>query len=140
MLKSVFANVSRILHRFGWHGTAHCMVKLYEYLGIWFTTRAYNKLLTFYRHYLVPDCVAVYDTELKRTVIVRILYHDAHYLIVNKPYDMNIDRGSSNRLRSSVDLDKPGRPSVDTVLLSAFPHYYLRNCHQIDYGSTFDRS
>jgi 23S rRNA-/tRNA-specific pseudouridylate synthase len=67
---------------------------------------------------LVPGAPTV-----RRWVRMPIVYHDSHFLIVNKPYDVNIDRRTTTR------------PTVESMLLDRFPHYKLRNLHQLDFAS-----
>ncbi len=57
------------------------------------------------------------------------MYHDANYLIINKPYDININT------RSPL-INESKRPAVDSILKSAFPNYELKNLHQIDYATS----
>eukprot|EP00158_Paraphelidium_tribonemae_P009920 Partr_v1_DN29001_c0_g1_i1_m58823 putative RNA pseudouridylate synthase domain containing len=87
-------------------------------------------LISTYRRYWLERNPSAFDAEFQSSIVLPIVEHSAHFLIVNKPADVNI-----TRYRSSAP-EKVHRPTVESILNAEFPHYHLRNVHQLDYATS----
>jgi 23S rRNA-/tRNA-specific pseudouridylate synthase len=76
-----------------------------------------------YRTYFLPRLIKHPDGQHT----LRILHHDAHFMVVDKPANVNIDENKGRPF---------GRVTVETLIKARFPHYHLRNVHQLDYGTS----
>jgi hypothetical protein len=77
----------------------------------------FTPILSAYRRFLLARVIRYTDPNSGRTVDIRIRHHDAHFLVIDKPHDINIDDNKG----------RPGSlPTVESILQSAYPHYYLR--------------
>jgi hypothetical protein len=107
-------------------------------------------VVSFYRGWVCKVILPVYDLELDREFVVSVLYHDSDFIIVNKPFDMNIDSGTVDPTRPlmhfsakseaqvfGADVRSIKRPDCMSTVKAYFPQYYLRNAHQLDYASKF---
>lgn len=112
--------------------TAQCFWLIFEIFHALIQRIVWCPLLSMIRHWHGP--IKAYDEEMDRQLSIQPLLHSAHFLIVNKPFDINIDNGKCDTPDSQVS--RSGRPSVESVLQKRYPSYYLRNCHQLDYGTS----
>jgi RluA family pseudouridine synthase len=81
-------------------------------------------------HYIVLKIwhsAHAFDSELDRDITIPIVYQDRHFLIVNKPAEINI----TNRQKDVIGR----RQTVESVLMLNYGRG-LRNAHQLDYATS----
>ena len=100
-----------------WHWSKWTIRELTRWTKLWLRRRWVEGWLSWYRRWFCPRTIRAFDATMERWVEVRVLHHDAHFLIVWKPHDVNIDRGiaasQSNDHNDNITTGNTNKLNID---------------------------
>lgn len=125
----MFSHLQKTIHRFPLKYRIRQLLAILSACFLNFSTLIWQMYASTVRSNIYPRILKSWDPVQMTTVSLGILHHTANFIIVNKPHDVNIDNGRPSQTQ------RQNRVTVERLLQSHYPCYYLRNVHQIDYAS-----